>query len=88
MLSNCSCALYFAAQGATAAAYLQFSAVFAFFFNIFSLAKLLSQGVVPDFLPWFSEDVSEAFKVALARVNIAVWSYTGVNHGGCAALNS
>ena len=73
---------------ATAAAYLQFSAFFAFIFNIFSLTKLLSQGIPPDFLPWLGEDVSETFKVALTRIHIAIWAYTGVDNGSCTTLHA
>ena len=40
--------------------------------------------MVPDFLPVVFEDVAEAFEVALAWVDVAVWSDAHVDHGGCA----
>jgi hypothetical protein len=75
-------------QGASAAANLQLRAFFAFFLGVFSFAKFLRQWVVPNLCPWLREDVSEAFKVALARVNVAVGSHTSVYHGGGAAFNA
>jgi hypothetical protein len=74
-------------KGASAAANLQLLAILTFFFNVGSAAQFLSKRVMPNFFPWVGENVAEAFEVALAWVNLAVWSHASVNHGGGAAFN-
>ena len=66
-------------QRATSAADLQLRAIFTFGFSVGSAAYFLGCGVVPDGCPLVGEYVSEAFKVALAGVNVAVRSQTHVN---------
>jgi hypothetical protein len=68
-------------QGAAPAAHLQLGAVFAFGLHVLAVSDFNGEGAVPDFLPRFSEDVSEAFEVALARVNVTVWPHAHVYHG-------
>ena len=68
-------------QGASAAANLQLRAIFAFLFHVASAAQFFREWVVPNLLPRVGEDVSEAFKVALAGVNVAVGSHAHVDEG-------
>jgi hypothetical protein len=66
-------------ERASTAAELQLWAVFAFWFSVFSFSYAHCQLVVPDFMPWLLEDVAQAFEVALARVDVAVWTNAHVH---------
>jgi hypothetical protein len=67
---------------------LQLWAFFAFRFCVLSPSYSYCQRAVPDFLPIVFQDVAEAFKIALARVNVAVRSDAHVDVCGCARFDA
>jgi len=64
---------------ASATADLQLRAVFTFWFGVLSFSYAHCQGMVPDILPRVLEDVAQTFKVALAWVDVTVWTNTHVH---------
>ena len=75
-------------QRAACATDLQLRAVFTFGFHVFSVSYFNRERVIPDFLPLVHKNVSEAFEVALTRVNITVWSDAHVYHGSRAGFDA
>lgn len=73
-------------QRAAASADLQLRAVAAFFWSVGSATNCFGGGMVPDVAPTVGEDVSEAFKVALTWVHVAVWCHAHVDEGCGAGL--
>ena len=78
--------IVFKLQRATSSTNLQLGAFFAFWFSINSASDSCCDGVIPDFTPCLSQDVSETFKVALAGVDITVRSDAHVDEGCGAGL--
>ena len=75
-------------QRAASAANLQVGTVLAFRLRIFAVSYFHCKRVIPDLLPLIGEDVSEAFEVALARVNITIRSHAHVYHRRCARFDT
>src|SRR3989304_1979722 len=75
-------------QRAASTADLQLRAVFAFGLHIDSVSNFHCERMIPDFFPRVNENVSEALKIALARVNISVWSNAHVYHRRCAGFDA
>jgi hypothetical protein len=75
-------------QRAASTADLQLRAVFAFRLHVGSVSDFHGERMVPDFFPLANEDVSETLKVALARVNVSVWSNAHVYHRRCAGFDT
>lgn len=67
---------------------LQLRAVFAFRLGVFSFPYAHCKRVIPDTLPRLSEDVAQAFEIALTRIYVTVWSDTHVCHSRCARFDA
>ena len=66
----------------------KFWAFTAFAGGIPPIPEAFSQRMVPDVIPTVLQDISESFKVALARIDASIWANTHIYSRSCARLYS
>jgi hypothetical protein len=80
--------LFLQFQRTSASADLQLWAVLAFWRNVFSFPNLHRKRIVPNFAPVIFQNVAEAFKIALTRINVTARSDAHVDVCGCARFDA
>jgi hypothetical protein len=80
--------LFLQFQRTPSSANLQLWTVLAFWLSIFSFPNLHGKRIVPNSAPVIFQNVAEAFKIALARVNVAVRSDAHVDVCGYARFDA